>query len=181
MTGRARRLRPWRTILVLTVVWVLFWGDLSLANVLSGAILGLGIVLVFPLPPVAFTGRLRPLGLARLVGALLVDLVRASIRIAVRAVAPGPMRNAIIRVELRTRSDLYLTLTAQLVSVVPGSNVVDIRREESLMYLHVLDVRSPADLDRARRDARVAEARVLRAFGSDDEVAELNAEPVISS
>ena len=151
-------------------------GDLSLANVLSGALLGLGIVLVFPLPPVAFAGRLRPVGLARLVGALLVDLVRASVRVAIRTVTPASMRNAIIRVELRTRSDLYLALTAQLVSVVPGSNVVEVRREESLMYLHLLDVRSPADLDRARRDARAAEARVLRALGSDDEVARLDAE-----
>ncbi len=169
---------PWARIAVLAVVWVLFWGDLSLANLLSGLVLGLVVTLVFPLPPIAFSGRVRPVALARLVGRLLADLVRSSLTVAAQAFRFGrPMRNAVVRVDLRSRSDLYLTLTTELVSLVPGSLVLEARRQQGVVYLHVMDVRSETDLEDARRNVLAAEARVLRAFGSAAEIAALDAEP----
>ena len=83
------------------------------------------------------------------------------------------MRNAVVRVDLKTHSDLYLTLTSELVSLVPGSLVMEARRHESVVYLHVMDVRSDADIANARRKVLQAEERVVRSFGSDDEVASL--------
>lgn len=172
-----RRRFPWLRIVGLAVVWVLFWGDLSPANVLSGLLLGLMVMLVFPLPPIEFHGRFRPIAYARLIADLLRDLIRSSVLVAAQAFRIGHrMRNAVIRVELRTRDDFYLTLTTELVSLVPGSLVLEARRTEGVIYLHVMDVRSDADLEQARRDVRDAEARVLRAFGSAEEIAELNAE-----
>jgi multicomponent Na+:H+ antiporter subunit E len=79
-------------------------------------------------------------------------------------------------VDLRTHSDLYLTLTSELVSLVPGSLVMEARRQESVVYLHVMDVRSRADIVTARRKVLEAEERVVRSFGSDDEVAALHSE-----
>lgn len=175
MRAAVRRL-PWLRIAGLSVVWVLFWGDLSLANVLSGLVLGLVVSLVFPLPAIEFSGRFRPLAYGWLILKLLADLIRSSVVVALRAFGSGSMRNAIVRVELRSRSDLYLTLTTELVSLVPGSLVLEVRRSAGVVYLHVMDVRSDTDLVRARQEVLDAEARVLRAFGSDEEVAELNAE-----
>ncbi len=113
-------------------------------------LLALLIGLVFPLPPIELHGRVRPLGLARLVLRLLADVVTSSfavVRLAFRfGTAP---RSAIIRVQLRSRSDLYLTQTAELVSLVPGTIVVEARRSTSTLYLHVLDTVSDADLERA--------------------------------
>ncbi len=59
-------------------------------------------------------------------------------------------RSAIIRVQLRSHSDLYLTQTAELVSLVPGTIVVEARRATSTLYLHVLDAVSDDDLASAR-------------------------------
>jgi multicomponent Na+:H+ antiporter subunit E len=83
------------------------------------------------------------------------------------------IRNAVVRVDLRTHSDLYLTLTSELVTLVPGSLVMEARRQESVLYLHVMDVRTEADVASARRMVLQAEERVVRSFGSDDEVAML--------
>jgi multicomponent Na+:H+ antiporter subunit E len=79
----------------------------------------------------------------------------------------------VVRVDLRTHSDLYLTLTSELVTLVPGSLVMEARRQESVLYLHVMDVRTEADVASARRMVLQAEERVVRSFGSDDEVAML--------
>lgn len=171
-----RRLRSgWPIIVSSAVIWVMLWGNLTVVQVVLGAVLGALIAAVFPLPPVPYQGRIHPVGLLILVATLLVDLVRGGIAVGLRAVGPTrPMRNAIIRVQLRSRSDLYLMVTAQLVSVVPGSSVVEVRRQEGVCYVHVMDIHSDADLPRAREQVLAAEARTLRAFGSAAEVALLD-------
>ena len=60
---------------------------------------------------------------------------------------------------------------------MPGTLVMEARRQESVVYLHVMDVRSDADIEAARRKVLEAEERVVRSFGSDDEVAALRGEP----
>ena len=166
-----------RMAVVTAVIWVLLWGDLSLANLVSGFLLGLLITWVFPLPPIDFHGRFRPWPHVKLIAILLFDLTRSSFVVAAQAFHFGhTMRNAVVRVDLKTHSDLYLTLTSELVSLVPGSLVMEARRQESVLYLHMMDVRSQADIEDARRMVLEAEARVVRSFGSDDEVAALRSE-----
>lgn len=169
-----RRRPQMRMSLVTAVIWVLLWGDLSLANLVSGFVLGMVITWVFPLPPIDFHGRFRLWPHAKMIAILLLDLTRSSFVVAAQAFHFGhTMRNAVVRVDLRTRSDLYLTLTSELVSLVPGSLVMEARRQESVVYLHVMDVRSHDDIVAARRKVLEAEERVVRSFGSDEEVAAL--------
>jgi multicomponent Na+:H+ antiporter subunit E len=164
----------WMSV-VTAVLWVLLWGDLSVANLVSGFVLGMVITWVFPLPPIETRGRFRLWPHTKLIAILLFDLVRSSFVVAAQAFHFGhTMRNAVVRVDLRTRSDLYLTLTSELVSLVPGSLVMEARRQESVLYVHVMDVRSEADIAAARREVLAAEERVVRSFGSDEEVAELS-------
>ncbi|MBA8795998.1 multicomponent Na+:H+ antiporter subunit E [Friedmanniella endophytica] len=170
---RARRPQP-SLVIVCALTWVLLWGSLSVANLIVGALLGVVIGLVFPMPVIDTPGRLRPLGVAAAAGRLLVDLVRSSGAVLVTVLRFGRTpRNAVVRVQLRSRSDLYLAQTAELVTLVPGSLVIEARRSSSTLYLHVMDVRSDADLERTRADVLAAEERVIRAFGSAAEVAAL--------
>jgi multicomponent Na+:H+ antiporter subunit E len=167
-----RRLRlQWRTLLWLTVVWVLLWGDLSVGNVLAGLLIGAVVTTALPLPAIDAEGRVRPLRLAHLVGRFAVDVVVASVQVGVLAFRPRPPLSAVIRVRLRTSSDLYLTLTAELCSLVPGSVVVEAHRLTRTLYLHVLDVGGPAGIETARRRVLEQEERVLRALASDAELA----------
>lgn len=162
----------WPMLIGLTVVWVLLWGNVTVANVLSGLVVAVVVTLVFPLPPIVFGGRVRPLGLARLIGWFVVELVVASAQVAAQALRIGQRpQNAVIQVDLRSRSDLYLTLTAELLSLVPGSLVVEARRSTSTLFLHVLGVCSEADVEEARRRALRQEERVMRALASDEELA----------
>lgn len=171
---RVRRRPQLRMSLITAIVWVLLWGDLSLANLVSGFVLGLLITWVFPLPPIDFHGKFRLWPHTVLITELLFDLVRSSFVVAAQAFRFGhTMHNAVVRVDLRTHSDLYLTLTSEMVTLVPGSIVMEARRQESVIYLHVMDVESDADVESARRKVLRAEERVVRAFGSDEEVAAL--------
>jgi multicomponent Na+:H+ antiporter subunit E len=161
----------WRSLVWLTAVWVLLWGDLSVGNVLAGLAIAFVVSLVMPLPPIAGGGRVRPLALARLAGRFAVDVVVASVQVGVAAFRIRPPVSAVIRVRLRSSSDLYLTLTAELCSLVPGSVVVEAHRLTSTLYLHLLDVAGPDAIEAARRRVLEQEERVLRALASDAELA----------
>src|SRR5699024_5173732 len=126
-TPGGHRFRPASLGLVLwlTVVWVLLWGDLSVGNVVAGAALGLFVTTVMPLPPAAGRSKVRPLGVVVLVGVFAAEVLSASWEI-VKLVARGQQpRGAVIRVQLRSHSDLILSATGGFCSLVPGSLVVE--------------------------------------------------------
>ena len=170
--GRARR-HP-AALVVLTVVWVLLWDQISLFIVLTGLLLALLVGLVFPLHPIDLHGRFRPLQGLRLVARLLAEASRASVDVVRLAFRFGTVpRSSIIRVQLRSRSDLYLTLTAEQVSLVPGTIVLESHRATSTLYLHVLGATDEAAIAAAVQGVFDAEARAMRTFGSAAEVAAL--------
>ena len=133
-TSRPARRRPsLAAVVVLTVTWVLLWDRVSLFLVVTGVLLSVLVFVVFPLPRIERSGRVRLPALARLVGRLLVDVVRSSVRVVALAFSRRTPRGAIIRVQLRSRSDLITTITAELVSLVPGSIVLEVRRADSTL------------------------------------------------
>nr|MDT0657069.1 Na+/H+ antiporter subunit E [Micromonospora sp. DSM 115978] len=162
----------------LVLVWNLLWGEFSVGNLVGGVLVAVFILVFFPLPSVTFGGRFRPVGVVRFLTWFLSDLVVASVQVAGIALRPGYVpRSAIIGVRLRIRSDLNLTLTAEALSLVPGSLIIEADRENATLYVHVLDVRGPADVTAARRKVLDLEARIVRAVGSDAELRMLAADP----
>jgi multicomponent Na+:H+ antiporter subunit E len=172
----ASRLRHQLPLLVwLVLVWILLWGTWSWANVLSGAAVALLVTVLLPLPAVVGGTRLRPGPLLSFVGHFVVDLAVSGAQVAWLAVRPGgPRQSAIVRVQLRTDSDLLLTMVAEATSLVPGSLVLDLDREERTMTVHLLHVRDREHVEQERSDVLVVEDRLVRAFGSADDVAALD-------
>jgi multicomponent Na+:H+ antiporter subunit E len=166
--GTGARLRTQIPLLVwLVLVWILLWGTWSWANLLGGAVVALVVTTLLPLPPVVGGLRVDPLGLLRFVGGFLVDLVRAGALVAWQTVRPrGIGRSAILRIPLRTDSDLLLTVITEAVCLVPGTMVIDLDREAREIALHVLSVDSDEDLERERAAVLRTEERVVRALGT---------------
>jgi multicomponent Na+:H+ antiporter subunit E len=175
---RHRLAAQWPTIVWLVVVWVLLWGDLSLGNVLAGTVIAVLVTGLLRMTPIEFHGRLHPWGLVVLVTRFVWDLLHASVEVSWVALRPRHTpRGAVIGVQLRNHSDLYLTMTAELCSLVPGSLVVEAHRLTGMLYLHVLDVEQSGGVERARQNVLDQEERVLRAFASDAELREAGLEP----
>ncbi|MGK5739029.1 Na+/H+ antiporter subunit E [Micromonospora sp. URMC 103] len=158
----------------LVLIWNLLWGKFSWGNLLAGLLVGAAVLVFFPLPPVTFGGRLRPWALLVLAGRFAVELVLASAHVARIAVQAGYVpRSAVIAVPLRVHTDLNLALTAEMVSLVPGTLIIEIDREAGVLYLHVLDVRGPQDLADNRARVLDIEGRIVRAIGSSFELRRL--------
>lgn len=165
--GRLSVLQP-LTLAWLTVLWVALWGDLSPANLLAGLVLAVVVCVVFPLPPLRMHLRVRPAWLGWLAVRFLADVVVASLQVARTTLTftRQPV-NAVIEVDLSTDSDFVLTIVAEMVSLVPGSLVVEARRSTHTLFLHVLDARDQAGVDHFRDQVLALERRVILALGAD--------------
>ena len=171
----ATRLRHQVPLVVwLVVVWILLWGTWSWANLLSGLLVALTVLTLLPLPHVVGGVRVRPVPLLAFLGHFVVDLFVSGADVAWQVLRPGGVRStAIIQVQLRADSDLLLTMVAEATSLVPGSLVLDLDREQRVMTLHLLPVRDLEDVARKKANVLVVEERLVRAFGSAGDVAGL--------
>jgi multicomponent Na+:H+ antiporter subunit E len=159
----------------LVLLWVLLWGRVTPGLVVSGLVVGVIAVALFPLPPLKIEGRVHPLAAARFGLRFLWDVVRASVEVALLALRRDQEApTAVIGVPLVTRSDLMLTLVAEVLSLVPGSLVVEIDRHDAILYLHLIGVADRGEVERERRRSQATEARMIRAFGSPADRAALD-------
>ena len=161
--SRYRAVQP-GALIWLTLVWMALWGDVTPMLVVSGLLVALVVCLVFPLPPVELHLTVHPWRALLLTGRFLFDIVVASVQVAGVVLRRRPVRNAVVAVDLETTSDFVLTGVASMLSLVPGSVVVEARRSTHTLYLHVLDVPDEAAADRFRARALAQEQRFLAAF-----------------
>lgn len=176
MTGARARKRPsTRRLLLrawvlcwLTLVWMLLWGNVSAANVVTGLIVALVIIVLLPLPEVPVEGKLHPLSLVVLVAHVAYYLVLSSIQVAWLAVKPGPPpQAAVLRAHLAIKSDLVLAMAVNVINLIPGSIVLEIDQSRRMIYVHVIDVGSDASVQRFYRQVGQVERLVVASFERD--------------
>jgi multicomponent Na+:H+ antiporter subunit E len=166
---RRLTLRAW-VLVWLTLVWILLWGNASVANFLSGLAIALVITLLLPLPPVPVQGKVHPVSLLHLIVRVAWYLVVSSTQVAWLAVRPGPAPlNAVLRAKLNIKSDLVLALAVNIITLIPGSIVLEIDQRRRLIYAHVIDVGSQRSVSQFYRQVGVVEKLLIAAFERDSE------------
>ncbi|MBT2532606.1 Na+/H+ antiporter subunit E [Arthrobacter sp. ISL-48] len=155
----------------LVFVWGALWQDFSPGNLLFGALLAVVVARMFYLPPVEVSGRFNVLYAIPFALGFLGRVAAASFQVMYLAVFRGPyVSNAVVAVPLRSRQDLMVTATGHVISLIPGSLVVEVDRSTSTLYLHGLNVRNAEDAAKLRDDVRAIEARLIRIMGTREEL-----------
>lgn len=154
----------------LVVVWVALWSDISVANILGGSLVAFAVLALFPTagPRPGFT--VRPLHAVRLAAYFLYKLVEANIVVAWEVLTPNndSVREGVVAVEVTGASDAVVTVLANAISLTPGTLTLDVVREPTMLFVHVLHLRS---VERTRAEVHRLETLVLRAFGDDAAIA----------
>jgi multicomponent Na+:H+ antiporter subunit E len=162
-------LRAW-VLCWLTLVWILLWGTASVANILGGLAIALLITLLLPLPAVPVEGRVHPLSLARLALFVGWELVLSSVQVAWLAIKPGPPpRSAVLRARLAVKSDLVLALGVNIITLTPGSIVLEINQTRRMVYVHVIDVGSERAVSSFYRLVAKLERLLVASFERESE------------
>ncbi len=165
----------------LMFVWVLLWGELTPGNFLGGLLVALLVTTVAPFPATPFDGRFRPIGVAHLILRFLWDILVSSFQQGKFILTGGQPQAAIIRIHLRSHSDVYLAMISGMTALVPGSVVVEAHRVTGTLYVHVFDTRLAGGIEGVHRTVMDLEERVLRAFASHDELVDAGFVPGATS
>lgn len=157
----------------LVALWLLLWGSISVANVLSGLLVAL-LVLVVILPD-SLAGRhrpaIRPLAILRLVGRITYDLLRANLVVAKEIVTPdSAVSTGIIEVPIPHGSPTVLTLVASVLALSPGILPLEVVEDPGAIYVHVLHL---DDVEEVRSGIDHLAVLTIKAFGSNEAVAAL--------
>ena len=171
---RRRFLQQLPLLVGLILLWMVLWNQFTVLSLLTGVAVAVIVTRVFYLPPVELPGRINPWYTLVFLAHFFLDVALASFQVAFQALNPRPIpRSSVIGIQLRTRSDLIMTLDAIAMSLVPGSLVVEADRERGILYLHTFATRTKDDVEAMRRKVLVVEARIVRAIGSREDLARI--------
>ena len=171
---RRRFLQQLPLLVGLILLWMVLWNQFTVLSLLTGVAVAVIVTRVFYLPPVELPGRINLWYTLVFLAHFFLDVALASFQVAFQALNPRPIpRSSVIGIQLRTRSDLIMTLDAIAMSLVPGSLVVEADRERGILYLHTFATRTKDDVEAMRRKVLVVEARIVRAIGSREDLARI--------
>jgi multicomponent Na+:H+ antiporter subunit E len=157
-------------VLWLAAIWVAFWSDLTVANVVSGLLVAGLIVAGFDTWR-AGSATLRPVAVVRFAAYFLYQLAGSTFIVARTVIAPRDrIRSGIVAVPLHACSDAVATLIADAISLTPGTLTLEVRRDPLILYVHALDVR---DITVLQHEVHTLAVLAVKAFGDADAIAGL--------
>ena len=145
-------------ILGFSLVWSLFFGELSGYNLVVGALLGLFLL--------SIVQRDRERSFPKRLGALvffvyrfLVELVVASFVIVKLTLLPRPAFHPhVLAVPLRLQSDGAISLLAATITLLPGTVAMGVSADKSVLYAHAI---GEAELSKAHANITRIETLIL--------------------
>lgn len=160
--GRVVALTIW-----FVVLWLMLWADVNIANVLSGAALGLAIAWLTRQSSPSVddsTVRVSPFALIHFAAHVLWQLVKSNVALAWEIVTPtNTIETGTVEVPLRSSSPIVTMAVSNVVTLTPGTVTLDARAEPPALTIAVLHLHDPDDV---RRGVRRTERLAIRAFGT---------------
>lgn len=148
--------------LLLAAVWVLLTGEVTAANVLVGFILGaIAVQIATPLRA-GKTSYPRKFWYASEFSLYFAwQIMVANLKVAYDVLTPTHyMRPGVVAVPLDVKSDLEITMLANLITLTPGTLTLDVSDDRSVLYVHVMHL---GDMDEFRSEVKHGlERRLLR-------------------
>ncbi len=131
-------LTPRRLVIVatLTATWCGLWRDVSVANILAGALLTIAIIA----SGLGTTGRggIRLIPLLKFTWLVLVDLTRSTSKVALDTITPDSTKESIVAIEVGKAARHHHLLMIVAITISPGTAVVDADPQSGTLYVHIL-------------------------------------------
>jgi|SoiMethySBSTD1v2_1073268.scaffolds.fasta_scaffold315266_4 multicomponent Na+:H+ antiporter subunit E len=144
-------------------LWLLAWGDVSVANVASGIVLIGVLMLAFPARRgIGARVRVHPIGLVRLAAYVLAQLAVSNVLVAREIVSRrSRVRTGVVAYRVQQPSALTLTLMANILALSPGTMPVDVTQDPPILAVHFLLL---SDVDAARKMMARLETLIVAAL-----------------
>lgn len=158
---------------LLVILWLLAWGEITVANILSGVAVAAMLLIAFPVRNRGDRSvGLKVGGAVRLVAYVVAQLVVSNVIMTREILRRRPGRQpGVLAYRLRHPSEQVLTLMTSIISLSPGTMTVDVASDSTTVYVHFfnLDDIEAAHAGLARLERLVAGAIVSRPMLAIDE------------
>ena len=146
---------------LLAACWVFLTGSFEVLNYLFGFFIGyLVIALIHNLAPSLQGYPQRLPRFFAFLGYFIRELVQANIKVAIDIVTPPwHMKPGVIRFTVSDLNDLEITVLANLISLTPGTLVLDVSEDKSTLFVHSMFL---DDENQVQDDLQHLEQRLLQ-------------------
>lgn len=154
-------MREFLANLLLALTWAAMTGEVTEGSLLTGFVLGY-VILYFLQDLLGLSLKtLKIFPLAALAVFFLRGLVASSLRVAHDVVTPKHrMRPGVIALPLEAKTDVEITLLAGLITLTPGTLVLDVSPDRRSLFIHVMYLDDPDAVRREIKDG--LERRLLK-------------------
>ena len=160
--GRLLALGIWFVLL-----WLMLWADVSVANVFSGGVLAVVVVLMTRRTASVAgddTMRIAPFALLHFAGYVLWQLVKSNLSLAWEIVTPtNTIATGTVEVPLRSAAPIVTMAVSNVITLTPGTVTLDVSSEPPTLTVGALHLHDP---DLIRASVRRTEALAIKAFGT---------------
>ncbi|PMR70011.1 Na+/H+ antiporter subunit E [Halomonas heilongjiangensis] len=149
--------------LLLALAWVILSGDFTGLNLVVGLVFGyIALVLIEPQVEAlkGYPGRVPRI--LRFLGFFIKELLMANFKVAFDILTPPwHMKPGVIAFPLEARTELEITMVANLISLTPGTLSLDVSDDRKVLYIHAMFLDDEEEL---RRNLKEMEYRALELF-----------------
>ncbi|MDR5897990.1 Na+/H+ antiporter subunit E [Halomonas vilamensis] len=149
--------------LLLGLAWVVLSGNFTGLNLFVGLVFGyVTLILIEPQLKALKGYPARIPRIIRFIGFFLKELVQANLRVGFDIVTPPwHMQPGVIALPLEARTEMEITMVANLISLTPGTLSLDVSDDRKVLYIHAMFLDDEEEL---RRNLKEMEHRALELF-----------------
>ncbi|TGG93996.1 Na+/H+ antiporter subunit E [Natronospirillum operosum] len=146
---------------LLALSWTVLSGNLSVLNMIFGFVLGYGALAVLqPGAPILAGYAQRVPRFVIFVFFFIKELIKANVKVAFDVLTPPwHMQPGVIAMPLQARTDLEITMVANLISLTPGTLSLDVSNDRRVLFIHAMFLQDEKTL---RDDLHEIERRILQ-------------------
>jgi multicomponent Na+:H+ antiporter subunit E len=129
--------------ILLALAWTALQGEVTLINLLTGYVVGYGILALLARGGVMpSTLASRTLHAFRLAAFFASELVIANFRVAADVLRGHQIEPAVVAIPLDITSDGEILLLSMLINITPGSVTIDLSDDRRTLYVHVMHMKT---------------------------------------
>ncbi|RUO23177.1 Na+/H+ antiporter subunit E [Aliidiomarina iranensis] len=150
--------------LLLAVTWVVLTGDVGGINLLFGLFIGYLVLGVMQRQIPSLRGYTRRLPrLIKFIGFFVKELVVANLTVAFDIITPvWHMKPGVIAIPLEAKTELEITMVANLISLTPGTLSLDVSDDRRVLFIHAMFLDNEQELRDSLKDLERRVLEILR-------------------
>ena len=146
--------------ILLTFVWVALTGDFSVENYIFGFFLNFHILWLISVKRNRSKYFLIVPKVIILLLFFLYELIKANLEVAYEVITPKlNMTPGIVMVPLDVKSDIGITVLANMISLTPGTLSLDVSNDKKVLFVHAMYIKDKEKFIRSIKDG--FERRIL--------------------